>query len=407
MKNAGFFFIISCSLLLFFYRAAKNNSVTVLFILDHNRMLIDADMKRNDGSMRKARLWIDSGNPDFFMSKALARDLGIDLSEAAEKAVNGQLKVPAPAGVQINGMPLDFDSVNCVVVLQPFWLFSTMHNDANLPSTVLKKYHAVFDYPNMKITLARPGTLEPRGRSIPAQVNPKTGIVQIEIDIDKEKFSFALDNGASYSFGSEAVFTNLRESHPDWPVHYCALGCANIWGWLPKEESWPMIRLQKIQSGPVKWLNTGLVCPPNFTPDGKGMMDWYSQKTAAPVHGFLGTNALKAFRVEIDYLNKAVYFEKSTDFDTADTDIIGLTLRPEKDGSYSVIGTVVKDGKPAVKGVKTGDILLQVDGLKTAGQTMGTVIDALRGRPGDVRRLILERNGERLTIEARVERFLE
>jgi hypothetical protein len=37
---------------------------------------------------------------------------------------------------------------------------------------------------------------------------------------------------------------------------------------------------------------------------------------------------------------------------------------------------------------------------------MGTVVDALRGQPGDVRTLVVEREGKRRTIAARVERFL-
>jgi hypothetical protein len=47
-----------------------------------------------------------------------------------------------------------------------------------------------------------------------------------------------------------------------------------------------------------------------------------------------------------------------------------------------------------------------VDNLETTGATMGTVVDALRGTPGDVRILVLERNGERFRVEANVERFL-
>jgi hypothetical protein len=43
------------------------------------------------------------------------------------------------------------------VIFQPFWLFSTMHIDANLPATVLKKYNVVFDYPKQELTLAEPG----------------------------------------------------------------------------------------------------------------------------------------------------------------------------------------------------------------------------------------------------------
>ncbi len=124
------------------------------------------------------------------------------------------------------------------------------------------------------------------------------------------------------------------------------------------------------------------------------------------MNGFLGPNAFKAFRVEIDYAGGAVYFEKGADFDSHDMDLVGLTLRPERDGSYTVIGVAMKDGKPAVEGVEPGDKLLEVGDLKATGATMGTVVDAPRGAPGDIRTLVLERNGRQFRVVAKVERFL-
>jgi len=66
----------------------------------------------------------------------------------------------------------------------------------------------------------------------------------------------------------------------------------------------------------------------------------------------------------------------------------------------------VAEGKTAVEGVEPGDRLIQVDALETTGATMGTVVDALRGKPGDIRVLVLEREGKRFRVEARVERYL-
>ena len=86
--------------------------------------------------------------------------------------------------------------------------------------------------------------------------------------------------------------------------------------------------------------------------------------------------------------------------------LVGLTLRPEEDGSYSVLGVSIKGGKPAVEGVKAGDKLLRIGDLIMQGATMGTVIDALRGKSGDIRVLKLERDGRQFIIKARVERFL-
>jgi hypothetical protein len=365
-------------------------------------MLVDAEIQRKDGSWRKALLWIDTGNPNFFMNEALARDLGIDLP-----ASGGNADMPPPAGVRIGGMPLNFQGVRPKVTSEPKWLFSVMHNDANLPSTVLKQYQVVFDYPRLLLTIAEPGTLEHRGERAPASINPKTGIVQIDAVIDEDSLSFALDNGASYSFVDEDVLARLHKRHPGLPRITSVVGCANMWGWWPPQEQTPAVmRLPEIQWGPVRLNGVGIVGVSTLFPDGPALGAWYSQKTARPVNGFLGPNAFKAFRVEIDYASGAVYFEKGAEFDSHDMDLVGLTLRPEADGGYQVIVVAMKDGKTAVEGVEPGDKLLQVGDLKVAGATMGTVVDALRGKPGDVRTIVLERNGKQFKIVAKVERFL-
>lgn len=375
-------------------------SVTVPMILDHNRMLVEGQIQRKDGGWRKARFWVDTGNPEFIMNETCARDLGIEPGGAAGKKT-GSGHCP---NVRIGGMRLDFQGVPVTSGVEPR-LWSVMHGDANLPSTVLERYQVVFDYPGRRLTIADPGSLPHRGVRAEAGVNRRTGIVQIDAVIDGERLSFALDNGASYSFASEELLERLALGHPDWPHGKGALGCANIWGLWRGEPSWPLMRLPEIQWGPVRLAGVGIAgLPRNFR--GSGLGAWYSQKTAQPVAGFLGPNAFKAFRVEIDYAGGAVYFEKVVEPDIHDMDLVGLTLRPEADGGYSVIGVARKDGRPAVEGVEPGDRLLQVGSVKAMGATMGAVVDALRGRPGEIRRLILERNGRRFYVAARVERFL-
>lgn len=384
------------------------DSVTVPFTLDHNRMLVDAEIQRGDGSHLQARLWVDTGNPELFISEELARDLGIDLS-AKEKTADGRvppLEIEPPRELRIGGMRLDLTGVKTKVMFEPKWLFSTMHNDANLPSTVLQRYRVVFDYPGMTLTVAEPGSIKPRGERASASVNRETGIVQIDAVIDGDDFSFALDNGASYSFISDELLARLSQEHPLWPRSTGALGCANIWGWWPEEATWPILRVPEIRWGSVLLTGVGIVGLPSFLPDGTGLGTWYSQKTARPVDGFLGPNAFNAFRVEIDYEEGAVYFERGAGPDESDMDLVGLTLRPEADGGYQVIGVAEKDGKPAVEGVEPGDMLLNVDDLEATGATMGSVVDALRGTPGDIRILVLERDGERFRVEANVVRFL-
>ena len=379
--------------------------VTVPFILDHNRMLVDAEIQRADGSWRKVRLWVDTGNPTFTMSGPLARDLGIDLpARDNANAGNSNVEIPSPSSIRIGGMSLNLDGVKSKVLFQPFWLFTTMHNDANLPSLVLKHYQIVFDYPGRKLTIALPGSLAHLGISSPAHVNPETGIIQMDAVIDGDSLSFALDNGASYSFISEDKLLKISEKHPGWPGITGTAGCANMWGWWPPDEqTFKVVRIADIVWGQVTLNDVGIAGVPAFSAGGPTLGAWYSKKSALPVDGFLGPNAFKSFRVEIDYVNATVWLKKGTGPDKHEMDLVGLSLRQLADSSYQVAGVVQKAGRPLVNGVVSGDILFSIGNLKTRGATMGTVVDALRGKPGEIRILGIERNGKRFRTEAKVE----
>jgi hypothetical protein len=379
----------------------KGMSVTVPITLDHNRMLVDAEIQKKDGSWRKVRLWVDSGNPDFLVSGACAADLGVVVP-----ADSGNIEIPPPTGVRIGEMTLSFEGVRAKVLNQPRWLFNTMHNDGNLPSTVLQKYDVVFDYPGMQLTIGEPGSIAPRGEPVSASVNRRTGIVQIDAIIGRDSLSFALDNGASYSFASDDVLERISKSVPDCPRSDGAFGCANIWGWWPEEQSWIVLRLPQILCGPVRFTDVGIVSLPGFFGKGISLGEWYSKKTARHVDGFLGPNSYKAFRVQIDYAKSKVYFERGAEVESHDMDLVGLTLRPGVDGSYEVIGIARKEGRAVVEGIAPGDRLLQVGDLPVTGATMGTVVDGLRGKPDEVRRLVLERNGQPFEVVARVVRLL-
>jgi hypothetical protein len=388
-------FLVNCS-------RSNTHVVTVPFQLDHNRMRVNAEIQKPDSSWRNVLLWVDTGNPEFFVSESLAVNLGIDLPDALTKSKINAIELTKPANIRMGGMALNFEGINTKVMFRSKWLFSTMHIDANLPSTVLQKYQVVFDYPQKKLTLAESGSIKHIGEHCAAIVNQNTGIVQINAEIYGDSLSFALDNGASYSFTSEAVLDKILTHQGDCPKMKGALGCANIWGWWPGEEAWNIIRVPEIKWGSVTFSEVGLVALPDSFP----LAIWYSRKSARPVDGILGPNVFKSCRVEIDYPGSAVYFNKGPESDFHDMDMVGLTLRPEMDGNYSIIGVAEKDGIPAVEGIESGDILVKVDDLTVKNSTMGTVIDALRGKPGDTHQLILQREGKQFEVVGTVKRFL-
>jgi hypothetical protein len=383
-------------------------SVTVPFISDHNRMLVDAEIQGNDSSWHKVRLWVDTGNPTLILSETLARELGIDLSAADDTTFRSpNLDVQTPKSVRIGGMKINLEGVKSRVVFQPFWLFSTMHNDANLPSSVIEKYHIVFDYPQKKLTISEPGSQKSRGVQIPVSINPENGIAQVDVVLEGDTLSLALDNGASYSFISEEILSKYSAIHPEWPQITGTLGCANMWGWWPaQEETFPVVRIPEIKLGPILLKNIGFVGVPKFSQNGPALGDWYSQKTLRHVDGFLGPNAFKLFRIEMDYQRSLAYFEQEAETDPHEMDLVGISVRNLPDGNYQVVGIVQKDGKLSVEGIEPGDILLQIDDFKTQGATMGSVVDALRGNPNDLLNLKLLRDGRQFEVRARVDHFL-
>ena len=112
------------------------------------------------------------------------------------------------------------------------------------------------------------------------------------------------------------------------------------------------------------------------------------------------------YRVGIDYAHNTVYLDRLTNAQTSDQNVVGLTLRPEPDGRYTVVAVVDYKGKPSVPDVKPGDVLVGVDGAPATGATLGQVWSLLGGSPGQTRSLTLERDGKRFTVDAPIHRFL-
>ncbi len=371
---------------------------TVPFVLDHNRLMVEVEFVRPDGTTRRAQAWLDTGNQHLGLGEKLARDLGFDLTplERAKPREVAELEGPAPR-VRLGGLELDMTGikagVHTGVAIRP-----GVTAELNLPASALRRDHVVVDYPARRLTVARPGVLEPRGTPIPCRVNADTGLLMVATTIDGESVELGVDTGSAGTWVSTALTRRWQARHPDWPSAVGAVGSTNFWG-IPLETGGVLMRLPEVALGPLPVRDVALLGLD------QRLFDWYSTKSAGPVAGFLGANVLKRFRLEVDYPNRMTYWEGGAQSGPNDLDIVGLAVRQDADGSYAVAGIVTKDGAPAVEGVKAGDALLRVGSLATAGAPMGAVVDALRGAPGEVRTLVLARAGREITVRATVRRL--
>lgn len=182
-----------------------------------------------------------------------------------------------------------------------------------------------------------------------------------------------------------------------------AVGPANMWG-LDDEPKWKLMRVDRVQYGPLFLANVAVVEFP------KDRMDFFSKRAGVATAGLLGSNVLLNYRVGLDYAHSTVYFEFGRMFNFPGFDVIGLILRPEDDGRYTILGVADIDGKASVatgpEGVQAGDHLVAVGDIPVRGSTMGQVWNILGGTPGQERKLTIERGGKQFSVGGAVQHFL-
>jgi hypothetical protein len=372
-------------------------SATVPFALDHNRMTVEVEFPHPAGGVRKARAWVDTGGTDLLVSESLARDLGVEVPGplAADRSVPSPSRAPV---MRVGGVALDTEGMT-VAVRTGRVALPGIQAECTIAPRCLRRLHAVFDYPARRLTLARPGVLKPSGTQVRCRVNPETGLFMIETMIDGERLALGVDNGSAGTWVSDTLTAAWLVRHRDWPYATGAASSTNFFG-FPFETRGTLMRLPAIAMGaaaPVP--DVAVLGLP------QGLFDWYSKKSAGTIVGFLGAEFIARFRLEVDFPGQMTWWRQGPAPARRDLDIVGLTIRPESDGSLAVAGVVSRNGRPMVEGVEPNDKLLRVGGLDVTHVPMGTVIDALRGTPGATRTLLIERAGRRIAVQATVVRL--
>jgi len=383
--------------------APQTKSVTVPAMIDHNRIVIHVDVALPDGSTVGVHAWVDTGDPELNMSRHLATLLALPVTCGEHECSS-----PPPKEISIGGMTIPLGAAKeAKIPLNPVSAASVlapgMTAEINLPSSILRHYDVLIDFPGHKFSIGAPGTIHFQGPSAKVQINAENGLIQVPSQLEGKKYNLALDLGSNFSFLAEDLFDKLAATHGEWPHMTGAVGSANMWG-SNDEPKWKLMRVDRLQYGPLFLANVPVAAFP------KDRMDYFAKRAGIATAGLLGSNALINYRVGIDYAHSTVYFDLGRTFTFPDFDVVGLILRPEDDGHYTILGVADFDGKPSVPqgrdGVQPGDHLVAVNDIPVRGSTMGQVWSALGGAPGQERRLTIERAGRRFTVSAQVQHFL-
>jgi predicted aspartyl protease len=374
---------------------------TVPLIVEGNVPMIDLDFVRPDGTTQIGRFVVDSGGGGFLLTEKLANAIGLKATGAANSAEGAQFAAALPPQVRVGGMPLDLKGARVFIMLGQDRLGFRDTADGLFPGHVLERYHVVFDYPGRRFTLAAPGSAKPRGTAVPSPVRRDSGFARLELAIGGRKFGFLLDTGSSYTMISRTAIEEWSTAAgTPWPRHVGAVGAANMMGGKMESEAL-MVRIPEMRLGDFVIRGPGAVTRPAGTFERRmsGMM-------VAPIVGALAGNVLRQFRVEIDYAAGVTYFERTGKGDMEDLDLVGLTLGETPDHNVAVTAVSAAADKAVREQIKSGDLLRSVDGTSVAGLSLLQIVDRLRGKPGDEKKLELERDGKRFQLQAAVTRLM-
>jgi hypothetical protein len=188
-----FVFIVTSAL----FAQTEPSFVTVPITLDHNRTIVDVYLPLADGKSKRVRAWVDTGNPDLWITAALATRLGLPLSGDPKPTLDGKEQTaPAPKELRVGGLTVSLAPIkNAHALLDRESIGPGCSAEINLPSLVLRNYDLVFDYPSRQLTIGTPGSIPFQGTSNQAIVNSQNGLIQVPSRIGGQPYDVALDLG--------------------------------------------------------------------------------------------------------------------------------------------------------------------------------------------------------------------
>jgi hypothetical protein len=364
------------------------------FVVDGNRMYAELAFVRPDGSVHRALAFVDMGSQQMTLRESLFTELQLDRGRPLVFRV-GELSIQLPATEVVSERR------------EPSSVGADLRVEAVLPASVLQRYEVVIDYRERTIALAAAAGIKPEGAAVPFHLDEKTGLIAVDATIDGKRYAITIDNGSAYTWVRQSAAKDWLASHPGWVRGVGAVGPSNMtMSGDGAETSGTLMRIPEMKLGPLALKDVGALAagPGRLAPGNLDLFDWYSQKNAVPVIGWIGGNVLKAFRLTIDYAARKLYLLQQQELDTHDLDQVGLTLRADGH-AFFVAGVATKNGKPTVERVVPGDRVLRVGSLDLSHASWGAVYAALHGKPGEQRSLLLERGGRRIAIATRVTAF--
>ena len=125
-------------------------------------------------------------------------------------------------------------------------------------------------------------------------------------------------------------------------------------------------------------------------------------------NGSVGAEILRRFNLIIDYPNELITFVRNAHFyDPFSYNMTGIELTAPYPGlKYYTVFQVREDSPAEQAGIQVSDEIVSVDNTLAVELTMNEIYKMFQSKEGKKIRIIVNRNGERIPIEFRLEKFI-
>lgn len=356
--------------------------------LDHDRPVIPLVVATPTGGTRVLRCLVDTGGSAFLLSAEAGAALG--------RAPGTMWRRAAPPAAWVARTALAWRDTPAFVAPPDTRLVPGGHIDAVLPGAVVNHYRVVFDYPARRFMLAdatrpAPWSRPSGGVTLALAAADAVGHPTLAVTVAGAPARFALDTAAAVTTVANAP-AGLARCTP-W------VGAADLDG--ESGPSYALVRLPRLGWGPLTFQH--VLAAVGQAPHGGAA----KVETDATLAGALGGNVLRTLRLELDPVAHAATVHVRSAVNPTDLDTAGLALAPRAGGGFAVAGVASGCPGPVREAVRPGDELLAIDDLDlVATVTHAVATNALRGRVGEKRALVLRRAGRQFTVDAPIVRLL-
>lgn len=352
--------------------------------IDTDFGLVLLDVSVNDG--KPHTFILDTGFEFSVIDAGVAAELGLTVSDPDTiPQPGGPVEVGLVEGVRL-GLPGDDFAPRTLRALpiSPAWSVIGRKFAGILGHDVLAERVWVIDYEGRRLR-TYPASFEPEvaGAELPVEVIAAEPFVPAEIEQEGGRRipgRFKLDTGSTDVAGLNRNFLRdsmvLEPEQATLPLPGFAVG---------GETSGILFRVAALRIGPYA-LSRPVI---GATLSSGGFEDRADA-------GTLGGELLRRFTLTLDYPRDRILLEPNGLFDApVREDLSGIFMfRAEGAGLDTIVVSVVAPGSPAEEAdIREGDVLLALDGVPASRLGIAGIFERLRSGPGEMRTLLLERDG--------------